>query len=303
MPLSFEEQVVLDEGGAPVMESVEKEGRGGEKALGENKGGGGKYDVWGTHLNFNTAVESRAHKALGELDNAAVKASFVSGKEMVGGAKAVGKKVNGKEKSNDALVEKVDSGKLNSTEDNNVILIGTLAFSDRDDLRRHVIRGNWKFENPVIAAPPERFELIRVIPPEEDLKELPKDGKFNASFNAIDTKKEKVEMKTRAVPESEVKLTFKPIDESRDIFEVHGTGLNEFGRFELYGTAKKNNWVAEEDPMYSVLIHKRYVVTAPALTPAPPPASDGIVGEAEANDKKRKHVDAVGEYQARLTPT
>jgi hypothetical protein len=248
-------------------------------------------------------VESRAHKALGELDNAAVKASFVSGKEMVGGAKAVGKKVNGKEKSNDALVEKVDSGKLNSTEDNNVILIGTLAFSDRDDLRRHVIRGNWKFENPVIAAPPERFELIRVIPPEEDLKELPKDGKFNASFNAIDTKKEKVEMKTRAVPESEVKLTFKPIDESRDIFEVHGTGLNEFGRFELYGTAKKNNWVAEEDPMYSVLIHKRYVVTAPALTPAPPPASDGIVGEAEANDKKRKHVDAVGEYQARLTPT
>ena len=42
MPLSFEEQVVLDEGGAPVMESVEKEGRGGEKALGENKGGGAK---------------------------------------------------------------------------------------------------------------------------------------------------------------------------------------------------------------------------------------------------------------------
>ena len=97
--------------------------------------------------------------------------------------------------------------------------------------------------------------MIRVIPPEEDLKELPKDGEFN-------TKKGKVEMKTRAVPESGVKLTFKPRDESRDIFEVHGTGLNEFGMFELYGTAEKNNWVPEEDPMYSVLIHKRYVVTA-----------------------------------------
>ena len=170
--------------------------------------------------------------------------------------------VNGKEKSDDALGEKVDSGKLNSTEDNNAILIGTLAFSDRDNLRRHVIRGNWKFNNPAVAYPPERFELIRVIPPEEDLKELPKDGEFNGSINAIDTKKGKVEMKTRAVPESGVKLTFKPSDESRDIFEVHGTGLNEFRTFELYGTAEKNNWVPEEDPMYSVLIHKRYVVTA-----------------------------------------
>ena len=62
--------------------------------------------------------------------------------------------VNVKEKFDDALGEKVDSGKLNSMEDNNAILIGTLAFSDRDNLRRHVIRGNWMFNNPVSPIPP-----------------------------------------------------------------------------------------------------------------------------------------------------
>ncbi len=99
------------------------------------------------------------------------------------------------------------------------------------------------------------------IPLEENLEELPKDGEFNGSFNvqfATNTKKWKIKMKTRAVLESGVKLIFKPRDESMEIFEVYGTRLNDFGTFELYGTATKNSLVVEEDPTYSVSVHKRY---------------------------------------------
>jgi hypothetical protein len=183
-------------------------------------------------------------------------------------------------------------------------LKGVLASSDRDNLRRHVIRGSWQYETTGASAP-ERFELIRNIPPEEDLKELPKDGEFNGSFNvqfAVKNSKGKIKMKTRAVPESGVKLTFKPRDQFKEMFDVNGFGLNEFGTFELYGTAKKNPPVVEEDPTYFVSVRKRYVVTTPAPTPALPAAGTPIVNDAESKDKKRKH-DAVGDDEATPPPT
>jgi hypothetical protein len=320
-----------DEGSiVPAVDSDEEEGGGGEEEDDD-------YDAAATGTNpmdvFIEAVELRAGKkatddddddgaATGALIDAPPGEDKFGGNNSAGGKKFEGgggkrKNGNGEGKSDDAAQDKLESKKDVNGGDKegepappvvttDPILLGTLAYSDRDDLRRHVIRGNWKFENPVAAAPPERFELIRFIPPEEDLKELPKDGEFNGSFNvqfAINTKKGKIKMKTRAVPESGVKLTFKPRDESREIFEVYGTGLNEFGTFELYGTATKNSSVVEEDPTYSISVNKRYVISAPAPTPAPPAAPTAPVKETESKDKKRKHVDAVGEDEANPPPT
>ena len=179
------------------------------------------------------------------------------------------------------------------------ILTGTLAYSDRDNLRRHIIRGNWKYESSH-AVPPQRFELLRTIPPEEELKELPKDGEFSGSFNvqhAIKTSKGKIKMKNRAVPESGVKLTFKPKEDGDDtVFSVNGTGTNEYGVFELFGTATKNTDVEEgEDPTYSISVHKKYVAGPPA-----PPAG---ASPAKSKDKKRKHADALGDVEAKPPPT
>jgi len=162
------------------------------------------------------------------------------------------------------------------------LLVGTLAYSDRDNLRRHIIRGNWKYENSH-ASPPQRFELIRTIPHDEELKELPKDGEFSGSFNvqlAVKTSKGKIKMKNRAVPESGVKLTFKEKDEEEGTYAVKGTGTNEYGVFELIGSATKNTGV-EGDPTYSVSVRKKYVIA-----PAPPAKK---AGESKSKDKKRKH--------------
>ncbi len=127
---------------------------------------------------------------------------------------------------------------------NHFLLVGTLAFLDRDNLRRPIIQGvlgyfeNIKFK----YLPEEQFEWIHFIPPNEDLNKLPKDGEFNGLFN-IKTKRWNIKIKSCTVPESGVKLTFKLRDESREILEVHGTGLNNFGTFELHGTAMKNSSV------------------------------------------------------------
>ncbi|KAL3771780.1 hypothetical protein ACHAW5_002394 [Stephanodiscus triporus] len=288
---------------------------------------------------FMEAVEMRAGVAMDEDDDGdATRANDVPDDDKLGGNESGGGKVEGggggeggnrngngeRGKSDNASGEggeiaslekiesKEDGGDMGgetegeptvapSVVPNDPLLVGTLAYSDRDNLRRHVIRGNWKFESPT-AAPPERFELIRFIPPEEDLKELPKDGEFNGSFNVqfpVKNSKGKIKLKTRAVPESGVKLTFRPRgDESEGIFEVHGTGLNEFGTFELYGTATKNSSVVEEDPTYKVSVHKRYVVVVPAPTPAQPAAAAAIAEEAESKDKKQS-----GEDEARPPPT
>jgi len=167
------------------------------------------------------------------------------------------------------------------------LLVGTLAFSDRDNLRRHIIRGNWKYEFSH-ATPPQPFELIRTIPLDEELKELPKDGEFNGSFslqNVVTSSKGKTKMRTFAVQESGVKLVFKKKD-GAGTFAVNGTGTNEYGVFKLFGTATKN--VGEDDgddPTYSVSVHKDYI-----SLPQVPPSLAGEEGKTK--DKKRKHAEA-----------
>jgi len=187
------------------------------------------------------------------------------------------------------------------------ILTGTLAYSDRDNIRRHIIRGNWKFESSH-AVPPQRFELLRTIPPEEDLKELPKDGEFNGSFNlrvSVKTSKGKIKLKSRSVSESGVKLSFKPKEDDDTIekggaavFAVHGTGTNEYGVFELFGTATKNTDVEEgEDTTYSISVHKKYI----APPPAPPASATTKADSSGSEETEDSEVDDIHSLSCPIT--
>lgn len=178
------------------------------------------------------------------------------------------------------------------------LLVGTLTYSDRDGLRRHIIRGTWKYDGSH-AVSPQRFELIRQIPADEKLEELPKDGEFAGSFNvqqAVKTSKGKIKMKNRAVPESGVQLHFKVKDEGKGTYSVSGKGTNEYGVFELFGKASKNKKDGDDvAPTYSVSVHKKYVAVPPEpLARADPPAGGAKKGK---KDKKRKLAETAKEEE------
>ena len=158
----------------------------------------------------------------------------------------------------------------------------------RHNLRRHIIRGNL-IDGPYVTPPTIQIDLFHL--PRGASQKLPKDGEFNGSLKmrvAIKTSKEKIKWKTHAWPER-VKLTIKPRDGSKRIFEVSGTGSNEFGTFKLYGTATKNSSVVEDDPTYKISIHKSYVGPCVVTAPAPTPADDK--GPDYPNRKKRSGAD------------
>ncbi|KAL7439950.1 hypothetical protein ACHAXM_012135 [Skeletonema potamos] len=182
-----------------------------------------------------------------------------------------------------------DKGSKSEPPPNYPLLVGTLSYVDKDNLRRHVIRGNWKYERTAEAAAPQRFELLRNIPPEEDVTELPKDGEFNGSFSlqyAFKNSKGKLKLKNRTVAESGVALTFKE-DKLSGEFSVNGTGANEYGVFELSGTAIKAPTVPGEDDVkeFKVKLRKRYIslAVAPVLEEK----------KEKSKDKKRKLGDVV----------
>ena len=162
------------------------------------------------------------------------------------------------------------------------LLVGTLSYVDKDNLRRHVIRGNWKYEQTAEAAAPQRFELLRNIPAEEDVTQLPMDGEFNGSFSlqyAFKNTKGKLKLKNRTVAESGVALTFKEDKDNEGEYSVNGKGTNEFGVFELFGTASKaDSTPGEEDGNeYKIKVRKRYISLA-----EPP-----VLEEKKKKDKKR----------------
>ena len=195
----------------------------------------------------------------------------------------------GDEKNNTAAAAAADGSESKSEPAPNFpLLVGTLSYVDKDNLRRHVIRGNWKYEQTAEAATPQRFELLRNIPPEEDVTQLPKDGEFNGSFSlqyAFKNSKGKLKLKNRTVAESGVGLTFKEDKDNEGEFSVNGTGTNEFGVFELFGTASKAASTPGEDDVkeYKVQVRKKYVSLA--VPPAPL--------EEKKKDKKRKLGDTV----------
>ena len=93
------------------------------------------------------------------------------------------------------------------------VLRGTLSYNL--ELRRHLIRGMWNYENSN-AFPAQRFELLRNLDQDEDPAVLPKDGEFFGSFSLAyfhTTSKGKQKERSKVIPESGVKIKFTKIEE------------------------------------------------------------------------------------------
>ena len=199
------------------------------------------------------------------------------------------------------------------------LLTGTLAYASRDSVRRSVMRGNWRYENSH-AAPPQAFELARTLGPDEEFPKpglAPAGGTYAGGFgvqHAVKTSKGKLKMRSRTVPETGVRLDFvkretkvrtreegdsddesddenNDGDRGKDVYDVNGKGTNEFGVFELFGTATEEKADGDGDgetPSYRVELRKRYV----GPPPVPPPgaaASSDAEGKKKKDGKKRKN--------------
>ena len=154
------------------------------------------------------------------------------------------------------------------------VLRGTLSYNV--DMRKHLIRGMWNYENSN-ALPPQRFELVRAVDENEDVKQLPKDGEFHGSFSLAyfhTTSKGKQKERSKVITESGVNIKFTKIEGEEGRFNVDGKGTNQFGIFHINGTADPS---PHGDGQYQIVLRKRYEPSAPAP-----------VVEAEATTKKSK---------------
>jgi hypothetical protein len=156
------------------------------------------------------------------------------------------------------------------------VMKGTLCYDV--DQRRHLIRGMWNYENSAVF-PPQRFELLRNLGPEEELTKLPQDGEFHGSFSLVyfhTTSKGKQKERSKVIPETGVLISFTPLSGSDgkesdngsvDEYQVDGTGNNQFGVFHINGTASRTSHAG--DPTFNVVLRKRYeAVPIPAAEPA-----------------------------------
>lgn len=170
------------------------------------------------------------------------------------------------------------------------VLKGTLSYNL--DLRRHVIRGMWNYENSN-AFPPQRFELLRTLEKDEDPKILPKDGEFHGSFSLAyfhTTSKGKQKERSKVISEHGVKIVFTKIDDKEE-FKVDGKGTNQFGIFHINGNATPSQH--EGVPEYDIVLRKRY-----EPSPQAPARADG----AEGGGKKRKSMEESGAKSAGPLP-
>ena len=143
------------------------------------------------------------------------------------------------------------------------VMRGTFFYEDKEKGRRHIIRGNWNYENSSMF-PPQRFELQRTLAPEEELEKLPSDGEFSGSFSLAYlhlTSKGKQKERSRVVSENGVKISFKPIDGTNQ-YKVDGKGNNQFGVFYISGTAKPSDH--DGDKVMDIEFRKTYEPSAPA---------------------------------------
>jgi hypothetical protein len=158
------------------------------------------------------------------------------------------------------------------------VLKGTLSYNI--ELRRHLIRGMWNYENSS-AFPHQRFELLRNLDATEDPKQLPQDGEFHGSFSLAyfhTTSKGKQKERSKVIPETGVKIKFTKIEgDEEGTYKVDGTGTNQFGIFHINGTANPS---PHDDDQYNIVLRKRY---------EPPPTSAGLGGsEMDPYDQKSK---------------
>jgi Bromodomain extra-terminal - transcription regulation/Bromodomain len=155
------------------------------------------------------------------------------------------------------------------------VLRGTLSYNM--ELRRHLIRGMWNYENSS-TFPPQRFELLRNLEPNEDPTVLPIDGEFHGSFSLAyfhTTSKGKQKERSKVIPESGVNIKFTKIL-GEEKFKVDGTGTNQFGIFHINGDATPS---PHDDGQYNIVLRKRY---EPSSVPAP------VAVETDAGKMKKK---------------
>jgi hypothetical protein len=166
---------------------------------------------------------------------------------------------------------------------------GTLSYSLAD--RKHIMRGMWNYEGSTLF-PPQRFELLRKIDgPDEELKQLPKDGVFSGSFSLAyvhRTSKGKEKERSKVIPESGVDIKFTREDDTPPgEYIVTGRGTNQFGVFHMNGTAKPSDH--EGDPVMHVEFRKRYepstaVPAAAATTSGTAARSSAVATTVDAPD-------------------
>jgi hypothetical protein len=190
------------------------------------------------------------------------------------------------------------------------VLRGTLSYSLEE--RRHLIRGMWSYENST-ASLPQRFELLRNLDPTEDPQELPKDGEFHGSFSLTyfhTTSKGKQKERSKVIPESGVKIKFTKLHNkeggsangtedgnSSNVYQVDGTGMNQFGVFHINGTAKPS---PVDETQYVIELRKRYDTASQTVAPAPASAGRDSLDNHSSNQngsakvKKNKQKALVG---------
>ena len=166
------------------------------------------------------------------------------------------------------------------------LLKGILSYIDNELTKKHTITGMWNFESST-ENQPQTFQLARNLGPDEDPKELPKDGEFQGSFRLMYTSisnNGKTEMRTRVIQESGVKLAFTKQEGKEDSFDIKGKGTNMYGTFNIFGTAIRDE--LEKDKAYKVELRKKYIATPDPVTGnVPPPVSSQKV---KSKSKKRK---------------
>ena len=157
------------------------------------------------------------------------------------------------------------------------VMRGTYFYEEKEKGRRHIVRGNWNYENSNMF-PPQRFELQRTLAPEEELRKLPSDGEFSGSFSLAylhTTSKGKQKERSRVVTENGVKISFTQIDGTSQ-YKVEGKGNNQFGVFYINGSAKPSDH--DGDKVMDIEFRKTYEPSAPALVDSTAKPSKGSVG-------------------------
>jgi hypothetical protein len=136
------------------------------------------------------------------------------------------------------------------------VMKGTLSF-DLAPQKRHLIRGMWNYENST-AFPPQRFELVRNLGPDEDPTILPVDGEFSGSFSLAYvhiTSRGKRKERSKVIPEQGVFIKFIKVEGKKE-YIVEGKGTNQFGVFHINGTAIPTSM--PDDPSFQIELRKRY---------------------------------------------
>eukprot|EP00980_Cylindrotheca_fusiformis_P018783 scaffold6265_cov193-Cylindrotheca_fusiformis.AAC.3 len=137
------------------------------------------------------------------------------------------------------------------------VLKGTLSYDL--ELRRHLIRGMWNYENSNLF-PNQRFEYVRDLEPDENPKELPKDGEFHGFFSIayFHPKSER----SKVIQEYGVNIKFTRIEgDTEGTLKIDGKGTNQFGSFHINGTAEPS---PHDDDQFIIVLRKQYEPSTPS---------------------------------------